>query len=89
MNLGSKFSPKLRKALLREPGDTVVRGLIEIAPGTDADALSRELTSLGAEVCSRSEQARLITVDISLSRLQKLDALSAVLYVEADEMYRR
>jgi hypothetical protein len=88
MNLGSKFSPKLRKALLREPGDTVIRGLVEIAPGTDADALTRELTSIGAEVRSRSEQARLITVDIPLSRLQMLDALSSVLYVEADERYR-
>ena len=89
MGLGSKFSPKLRKALLRSPADTVVRGLIEVAPDADADALSRELTRLGAVVRSWSEQGHTLTVDIPLGRVPMLEPIGGVLYVEADERYRR
>jgi hypothetical protein len=87
--LGSKLSPKLRKTIFKTAGDAIVRCLIEFAPGADQEALSRALTSLGAEIRTRSEDAHLLTIDIPVSRLAELDTLKGIVYVEADERYRR
>jgi hypothetical protein len=89
MSWGSKLSPKLRKALIKTSGEQVVRSLVEIAPGADEEALTRELQALGAEIQTRSVQARTITIDIPVNRLPELDAVSGIIYVEADERYRR
>jgi hypothetical protein len=89
MSLGSKLSPRLRKAALQKPGETVVRTLVEVAPGTDEDALIRALASLGAEIRTRSEQAHLLTIDIPVSRLHELESVKGIVYVEADERYRQ
>ena len=89
MSLSSKLSPKLRKAVFQKSGDTVVRGLVEIAPGTDQEALGRALALLGAEIRTRSEHAHLLTIDIPVNRLTELDGVHGIVYVEADERYRR
>lgn len=88
MSMGSKLSPKLRKALFKASGDTLVRSLVEVAPGTDKEALSRALTSLGAEIRTWSEQGHVLTIDIPVSALSALDAVPGIVYVEADERYR-
>ena len=88
MSIGSKLSPKLRKALFKTAGATLVRALVEIAPGTDEDALARELTSLGAEIRSRLSQSHLWTIDIPVNRLESLETVKGIIYVEGGEQYR-
>ena len=88
MSFGSKLSPKLRKALVKSSGETIVHSLVELVPGTDIEALTRALTSLGAEIRTRSEQAHTMTIDIPVSSLPELNGLAGIMYVEADEQYR-
>lgn len=88
MGWDSKLSPKLRKTVMKSAGETIVRGLVELVPGADIDALSRALTALGAEIRTHSEQARTLTIDIPASRLPELNSVEGILYVEADERYR-
>jgi hypothetical protein len=88
MGFGSKLSPKLRKALFKTSGETVVRSLVEIAPGTDEESLRRDLGSLGAQIRTWSKSAHVLTIDIPVNRLPALDSLNGIVYVEADERYR-
>ena len=89
MSFDSKLSPKLRKAVMKSAGETIVRSLVELVPGADLDALARALTSLGAEIRARSEQGHTVTIDIPVSRLPELNSLDGIMYVEADERYRQ
>lgn len=89
MSFGSKLSPKLRKTALKAAPDTVVRCLVELAPGADETALESALTSLGAVIKSRSAEAHLLTIDVPADRLSALSDVRGIVYVEAGEHYRR
>jgi hypothetical protein len=89
MPLSAKLSPRLRKAILQRPTDRLIRGLVEISPSADSVALRQNLQSAGAEICSWSAGAHVLTIAIPASRLVELDAVDDVIYVEADDKFTR
>ncbi len=87
MRLSPKFSPKLRRTLLK-PSPGLVRSLIELAPSADEQQFRDHMQPLGAQVRSWSQQGRVATVDIPSEHLSQLGDLDEVVYVEAGEQYR-
>ena len=87
MRLSPKFSPKLRRTLLK-PSTGVVRSLVELSPSANEEQFRSQMEPLGAEVRSWSQQGRVATVDIPGEHLSELGDLDEVVYVEAGETYR-
>lgn len=88
MKPSAKLSPKLRRHVLSGDQHRTVSGIAQVAPGADWDALRLRLEAVGADVNSWSRQAGIITLTIPVGRLQELDAVDEIVYVEASEPYR-
>ena len=88
MKLSAKLSPKLHRHALSGDDHRTVSGIAQVAPGADCDMLRLRLKAAGADVDSWSQQAGIITLTIPVNRLQELDAVDEIVYVEASEPYR-
>lgn len=88
MKLSAKLSPTLRRHALSGDDHRTVSGIAQVAPGADWDMLLLRLKAAGADGDSWSQQAGIITLTIPVNRLQELDAVDEIVYVEASEPYR-
>jgi hypothetical protein len=85
--VSSKFSPRLRKLLLKPDEGGRLRGLLEISPAADKIALRRDLERAGANIQSWSDEGHLVSIEIPLARVAELDGIDDVTYVEAIEPF--
>jgi hypothetical protein len=82
-NLGPRAK---REALLGLEGQMVLCE-VELASSASRSALDANLQSLGVEVRSWNESARLLTIALPATKLIDLAALDKVVYVEVAQPY--
>lgn len=87
--LSNRLSPAAKKAALTAPPGEPVHVLLQVAAGTDPEALRRGLEALGAKVSSWMEETHLLAAAVPASRLEEAADLPGITYVEAGAAYRR
>lgn len=89
-----KFSPGARALVRTEPKDRSVAGLVKLTSRLDRDRLDSEAERLKQEIEQRGGKVRswigetlLMSIEIPIGQLEEIAKDSAVVYIEANEVY--
>jgi hypothetical protein len=87
ITLSKRLSPQAKKAAILGPKDKMVKGLLQVAPNADLDAIKGSLTNLHATYGSWNKITCQLQIEVPAAQLNAVAGIRGVVYLEAATSY--